>query len=48
MKHILPTIAALLLSTPSALHAVETPKPSIVFIFADDWGWGVLSCHGQR
>lgn len=22
-------------------------KPDIVFIFADDWGWGDLSCHGH-
>lgn len=22
-------------------------KPNIVFIFADDWGWGDLSCHGN-
>jgi arylsulfatase A-like enzyme len=23
-------------------------QPNIVFIFADDWGWGDLSCHGHR
>ena len=22
-------------------------QPNIVFIFADDWGWGDLSCHGH-
>lgn len=22
-------------------------KPNIVFIYADDWGWGDLSCHGN-
>jgi arylsulfatase A-like enzyme len=31
-------------SAPTA-HAVD--KPNIVFIFADDWGWGDLSCHGH-
>ena len=23
------------------------PRPNIVFIFADDWGWGDLGCHGH-
>jgi hypothetical protein len=23
------------------------PQPNIVFTFADDWGWGDLSCHGN-
>ena len=27
-------------------HAKET-RPNIVFIFADDWGWGDLSAHGH-
>ncbi|MGB6223330.1 sulfatase family protein [Haloferula sp.] len=25
----------------------EDAKPNILFIFADDWGWGDLSCHGH-
>ncbi len=29
-----------------SLGAAE-PKTNIVFIFADDWGWGDLSCHGH-
>ena len=27
--------------------AADRP-PNIVFIFADDWGWGDLSCHGHK
>ena len=27
------------------LDAVE--PPNILFIFADDWGWGDLGCHGH-
>ncbi len=23
-------------------------KPNIIFIFADDWGWGDLGCHGSK
>ncbi len=23
-------------------------RPNILFIFADDWGWGDLSCHGSK
>jgi N-acetylgalactosamine-6-sulfatase len=26
---------------------VPPGRPNIVFIFADDWGWGDLSCHGH-
>jgi N-acetylgalactosamine-6-sulfatase len=25
----------------------EQARPNILFIFADDWGWGDLSCHGH-
>jgi N-acetylgalactosamine-6-sulfatase len=27
--------------------SVKGSKPNILFIFADDWGWGDLSCHGH-
>jgi arylsulfatase A-like enzyme len=41
---------ALLLALLAALNAAvaaPTARPNIVFIFADDWGWGDLSCHGH-
>lgn len=32
------------------LYAVENipSKPNILFIYADDWGWGDLTCHGHK
>ena len=27
--------------------ASAADRPNIIFIFADDWGWGDLSCHGH-
>jgi len=47
MKAALTLLTALLLPPLAALQAADTPKPNIVFIFADDWGWGDLSCHGH-
>ena len=45
-------LSALLLAPLAALTAADTPppidKPNIVFIYADDWGWGDLSCHGHE
>lgn len=31
--------------TFSFFSASAAEKPNIIFIFADDWGWGDLSCH---
>ena len=30
-----------------AAQADPGQRPNILFIFADDWGWGDLSCHGH-
>ncbi len=30
-----------------ASAAAGEARPNILFIFADDWGWGDLSCHGH-
>lgn len=37
-------VAALL---PAATVCNAAESPNIVFIFADDWGWGDLGCHGH-
>ena len=43
-----PALLAVLVFAPFArLTAADRAKPNIVFIFADDWGWGDLSCHGH-
>jgi N-acetylgalactosamine-6-sulfatase len=31
----------------SCLLVSAKDRPNIVFIFADDWGWGDLGCHGH-
>ncbi len=46
MKHSIRLLVAILLSHLAALHAADS-RPNILFIFADDWGWGDLSCHGH-
>ena len=43
-------LTGLLLLNVAAMSASElraAEKPNILFIFADDWGWGDLSCHGH-
>ena len=46
-------LSNLLAGEPIELHEANSSttsasaKPNILFIFADDWGWGDLSCHGH-
>tara|TARA_R110002096_G_scaffold432198_2_gene648496 strand:+ start:3312 stop:4706 length:1395 start_codon:yes stop_codon:yes gene_type:complete len=42
------SLIVLFLSVTGVLAAdPAASKPNILFIFADDWGWGDLSCHGH-
>ncbi len=47
MKYAL-ALLVLVLQPLGALLASDSAKPNVVFIFADDWGWGDLSCHGHK
>lgn len=40
-------LASLLQLTPSSLHAADPARPNILFILADDLGWGDLGCYGN-
>jgi arylsulfatase A-like enzyme len=45
MRLILLLLTTALLGAPAPLLADS--RPNILFVFADDWGWGDLSCHGH-
>ena len=46
MKYMI-RLAIVLVGLLSTLNTQAAERPNILFIFADDWGWGDLSCHGH-
>lgn len=41
-------VGVLVCGGSAALPAAESKPPNILFILADDWGWGDLGCYGHR
>lgn len=42
------TLALLLSSFGFQISGFAATQPNILFIYADDWGWGDLACHGHK
>jgi arylsulfatase len=47
MKHKI-ILSFMLLTSAMPLHGTEGLRPNIVFILADDLGWGEVGCYGQK
>ena len=47
MKSFLTLLTLLLLASLTALNAADANRPNILFIIADDLGWGDLRCYGN-
>jgi arylsulfatase A-like enzyme len=44
--HIAFSILCVAIFSPPS-QAAEVARPNVLFIYADDWGWGDLACHGH-
>ncbi len=47
MKHFSTFLLMIIGMALSSTATTASDKPNILFIFADDWGWGDLGCHGH-
>ena len=47
MTKLFPVFLTSLFVLFASLLSAETKQHNIVLIFADDWGWGDLGCHGH-
>jgi len=49
MRILILLVSVILCSVHSIGYGAEadSSRPNMVFIFADDWGWGDLGCHGH-
>ncbi len=47
LNHLGLFLLPILTAIGAAAAPLASTKPNIVFIYADDWGWGDLSCHGN-
>lgn len=42
------SLASAAIGNISFAAKVKNKKPNVIFVFADDWGWGDLGCYGHQ